>query len=125
MRTLKLQVQISIDGFIAGTNGEMDWLVWNWDDELKNYVKELTSGIDCIVMGRKLADGFIPYWANVAQNPEDEQLEFATIMHETHKIVFTKTLETSDWKNTEITNGDLVEEITELPPFIWTEMWYK
>jgi len=28
---------MSIDGYIAGPNGEMDWMVWNWDDELKNY----------------------------------------------------------------------------------------
>lgn len=35
MRKLKLQVQISIDGFIAGPNGEMDWMVWNWDEALK------------------------------------------------------------------------------------------
>lgn len=34
MRKLKLQVQISIDGFVAGPEGEMDWLTWNWDDKL-------------------------------------------------------------------------------------------
>ena len=38
MRKLKLQVQMSVDGYIAGTNGEMDVMVWNWDDELKQYV---------------------------------------------------------------------------------------
>jgi hypothetical protein len=36
MRKLKLHVQMSIDGYISGLNGEMDWMVWNWDDKLKN-----------------------------------------------------------------------------------------
>lgn len=33
MRKLILQVQISVDGFIAETNGETDWMVWNWGAE--------------------------------------------------------------------------------------------
>ena len=59
MRKLKLQVQISIDGYMAGADGDMDWLEWNWDDELKNYVSEITDPVDCILLGRKLAQGFI------------------------------------------------------------------
>ncbi|MFL6328803.1 MAG: dihydrofolate reductase, partial [Nitrososphaeraceae archaeon] len=50
MRKLKLQVQMSVDGYIAGPNGEMDWMVWNWDDKLKNYVFELTTPVDTIIM---------------------------------------------------------------------------
>ena len=60
---------MSIDGYIAGTSGEIDWVVWNWDDELKNYVREITEPVDCIVLGRKLAQGFIPHWAS---HPNEE-----------------------------------------------------
>ena len=45
MRKLKLQVQMTIDGFIAGVNGEMDWMVFDWDDGLNHYVTELTEQI--------------------------------------------------------------------------------
>jgi dihydrofolate reductase len=38
MRKLKLQVQTNVDGFIAGPNGEMDWMVWDWDKDLKQFV---------------------------------------------------------------------------------------
>lgn len=48
MRKLKLQVVITIDGYIAVPDGEMDWMVWNWDDKLKAYVKEITEPVDCI-----------------------------------------------------------------------------
>ena len=44
MRKLKLQVQLTVDGFIARPNGQMDWMEFNWDDELKQYVTELTEG---------------------------------------------------------------------------------
>lgn len=55
MRKLKLQVQMSVDGFIAGPNVEMDWMVWDWDDTLKKYVSDLTDPVDTILLGRKLA----------------------------------------------------------------------
>jgi dihydrofolate reductase len=108
MRKLKLQVQMSIDGYIAGPNGEMDWMVWNWDDKLKDYVGALTQDIDCIVLGRKLAEGFIPHWAS---NPE---MEGAEVFNNTPKVVFTKTLDTSEWADTTLAKGDIVEEITKL-----------
>jgi dihydrofolate reductase len=108
MRKLKLQVQMTVDGYIAGLNGEMDWMIFNWDDELKKYVTEITEPVDCIVLGRKLAQGFIPHWAS---NPEQEG---ADKFNSTKKVVFTKTLEKSEWKNTVLAKDDLVDEITKL-----------
>ena len=108
MRKLKLQVQMSVDGYIAGLNGEMDFLVRNWDDELKKYVSEITEPVDCIVLGRILAQGFIPYWAS---NPQEEG---ADKFNSTKKVVFSKTLDKSEWDNTVLAKGDLVDEITKL-----------
>ena len=114
MRKLKLQVQISVDGFIAGPNGEMDWLVWDWDDELKRYVGELTSSVDTIVLGRKLAEGFIPHWTNLAQDPNDPEYASARIFVDTAKVVFTKSVEHAEWENSVVATGDLVKEINGL-----------
>ncbi len=55
MRKLKLQMQMSIDGFISGTNGEMDWMEFNWSDDLIKFVTQITDPVDTILLGRKLA----------------------------------------------------------------------
>src|SRR5579862_9309463 len=114
MRRLKLQVQISVDGFIGGPDGEMDWMTWNWDDKIKNYVTELTDSVDTILLGRKMAGGFISHWTSALANPADENFPFAKKMIEKPKIVFTKTLEKSEWDNTTIAKGDLAEEINKI-----------
>ena len=114
MRKLKLQVQMTVDGYIAGPNGEMDWITFNWDDELKNYVTALTEPVDCIILGRKLAQGFIPHWASVAANPDHEDHTAGVKFTDTSKVVFTKTLNKSEWDNTVLATGELVDEITKL-----------
>ena len=114
MRKLKLQVQISVDGFIAGPHGEMDWMTFNWDDELKQYVTDLTQPVDCILLGRRLAEGFIPHWTAVAANPQNPEFTAGKKFTDTPKVVFTKTLDNSGWDNTVLAKGDLEDEITEL-----------
>lgn len=114
MRKLKLQVQTTIDGFIAGTNGEMDWMQLPWTEDVTNYVKQITEPVDTILLGRKLAEGFIPHWESVAKNPNDPDFEGGVKYTNTPKVVFTKTLEKSIWDNTILAKGDLVEEVNKL-----------
>lgn len=114
MRKLKLQVQMTVDGYMAGSNGELDWMTWNWDDELKRYVSDLTRPVDCILLGRKMAGGFISHWANVAANADDPEQASGIKFTDTRKVVFTKTLDTCEWDNTELAKGDVVEEVNRL-----------
>jgi dihydrofolate reductase len=114
LRKLKLQVQMSVDGYIARLNGEMDWVVWNWDDKLKGYVNGLTESVDTILLGRKMTEGFISYWSDVMAKPNHPEYAFAKKMIEIPKVVFTKTLNKSKWVNTDIATGDLTDEINKL-----------
>lgn len=114
MRTLKLQVQMTIDGYIAGPNGEMDFMMWDWDEALQQYVGGITEPVDCIVLGRKLAEGFIPHWTAVAEDPDHPEFEAGKKFADTHKVVFTRTLDASKWDNTVLAKGDLVDEINAL-----------
>ena len=114
LRKLKLQVQMSVDGYIAGPNGEMDWLIWNWDDKLKKHVNELTESIDTILLGRKMTEGFISYWSDVMAKPDHPEYALAKKMIETPKVVFTKTLNKTKWINTDVATGNLTDEINKL-----------
>jgi dihydrofolate reductase len=113
MRKLKLQMQVSVDCFVAGDGGAMDWMVWDWDDELKKYVWNLTEPVDLILLGRNLAGGFIDAWTSRAADAATAD-DFARKMVETRKIVFSKSLEKVEWASTELCGGDLPEEVSKL-----------
>lgn len=115
MRKLKLQMQTTIDGFVAGPEGEMDWMTRNFDDdELTEYINLLAGSSDTILMGRKMADGFVDYWIKLMESSEGFEYEIAKKMVDYPKVVFTKTLEESPWANTVLAKGDLAGEVTEL-----------
>jgi dihydrofolate reductase len=119
MRKLKLQIQTSVDGYMADKNGKTDWMMWNWgpewtwDDELKNDFIALKSTIDTVLLSRKMAEeGFIQHWANVPA--DSSQYAFSKNIAAAHKVVFTKTLFESAWPNTELAKKELSAEIKRL-----------
>lgn len=112
IRKLKLQVQMTVDGFVGTENGELDWMNMNWDNKIMDYVNELTDSVDTILLGRKMTEGFISYWTSV--KPDSSEYPFARKMVDKLKVVFTKTLDKSKWENTKIAKGNLVEEINAL-----------
>lgn len=112
MRKLILQVQISIDGYIGGLSGEMDWMEWNWGEDINSYVGNISKDADTIILGRKLAEGFIPYWDNAAKG--EETVPGAEKLSNTPKVVFSHTLTSHQWPNTTLATGDLTKEINSL-----------
>ncbi|MEV0083712.1 dihydrofolate reductase family protein [Saccharopolyspora sp. NPDC050642] len=110
MRKFKLQVQTTIDGYMSGPNGEMDWMTLPWSEDLASYIEALNEPIGTIVLGRKLAEGFIPHWAS---QPADETQEGIDRINNTPKVVISTTLTESPWENT-VVASDLVETIREL-----------
>jgi dihydrofolate reductase len=115
MRKIKLQIQITLDGFVGGSNGEMDWMVWNWDDVLRQYVTDLTNSADTFLLGRVTGQGMAVYWPTVATNPESkaEDIWMAERLNNSLKIIFSKTITTIDWVNVKIAR-DIAEEVRRL-----------
>ena len=114
MRKLKLQMQVSLDGFNStGPNDQQTWVTWAWD-EIKTYVLDLLDSSDTIIIGRKLAIDYIPYWQDTLTKPDDQMHEAAKRIVGAKKVVFTKTLDESEWGNTELAKGDLTDEVKKL-----------
>ncbi len=112
MRKLKLQVQMTVDGFVAGPDGELDWMGED-GEEGRKFVNDLTDSCDTILMGRGMAAGFIQYWESV--EPNDAALyAFAQKMVSLPKIVFSRSLNHIDGKNVRVENGDLVTAVNAL-----------
>ena len=115
MRKVKLQMQMSLDGYVARPNGELDWMTWDQDDKLIQFINSLIDSSDTILLGRKMTDGFVSYWENVVNNkPDSPDFSLAKKMVDTPKVVFTKTLDKSTWNNTTLAKGNLAEEIANL-----------
>lgn len=114
MRKLKLQMQISLDGFNStGPNDEQKWVTWAWD-EIKQDVLDLANSCDTELIGRKLAVDYLPFWTDTLTQPESMMYEVAKIKAGQKKIVFTKTLDKSIWENTELAKGNLKDEVNHL-----------
>lgn len=122
MRKLKLQMQITVDGFVAGPNGEGDWVFSSGKGDVEalqqmvSFGVELAAGCDTILLGRKLQQGgFIGYWEDVAENqPENPWHPFAKLMASHRKIAFSHAETSIPGRNIEVENGDLATVVQSL-----------
>jgi len=112
MRKLKLQMQMTVDGFVAGPQGQLDWMTWEMDEDLIGFITHLTDTSDTILLGRKMTEGFVTYWEGV--KPDSPEYEFAKKMVGMPKIVFSKTVKTMPGKNLRVENGPIAEAVNKL-----------
>ena len=77
----------------------------NWGQDINEYVTEITAPVDTVLLGRKLAQGFIPHWSANPDQPCAEKI------NSSQKIVFSKTMTSTEWQNTLLTNEELTPAI--------------
>jgi len=114
MRKLKLQMQMTADGFVAGPEGQLDWMTWDMDEKLIGLINQLTDTSDTILLGRKMTDGFIQYWEGIVKQTQNPEYSFARKMVDIPKIVFSRTLKHVDGQNVRVENGDLSQSVNQL-----------
>jgi dihydrofolate reductase len=112
MRKLIYSMSVSLDGFIAGPEGEIDWGAP--DEELHRFHNQRIRELGAQLCGRRLYE-VMTYWETAEQQaslPEHE-LEFARIWKDLPKVVFSKTLE-KVVGNARLVKGDAAEEVARL-----------
>ena len=100
---------MTLDGFVAGPNGELDWMwIGKQDEAILQRVIELADTCDTILLGHKMTKGFIDHWENVLDNePESHEQPLAKQMVSMCKIVFSRTQTDIKGRNLEVEKGDL------------------
>src|SRR5437762_1067815 len=112
MRKLIYSMGVSLDGFIAGPDGDIDWSAP--DEELHRFHNQQARELGAHLCGRKLYEVMV-YWETADRNPSapERELEFARIWKDLPKIVFSKTLEQVEG-NARLLRDGLVEEVARL-----------
>jgi dihydrofolate reductase len=112
MRKVIYSMGVSLDGFIAGPDGEIDWSAP--DEELHRFHNQQTRELGAHLCGRRLYEEMV-YWETADQNPSaaEYELEFARIWKSQPKIVFSKTLEKVEG-NARLLRDGVGEEVAKL-----------
>jgi len=92
MRKIILSEHVSLDGFVAGPNGEMDWIKFN--DEMFDLVGKFTDDADAAIYGRVTWQMMDAYWPTAAHKPDASKhdIEHSTWYNKIDKMVISKTM---------------------------------
>jgi dihydrofolate reductase len=108
MRKLIYSMSVSLDGFIAGPGGEIDWTAP--DEELMRFHNEQTRELSAHLSGRGLYEDMLP-WETAEQTRSDPRdLEFARMWTAIPKVVFSRTLRTVTG-NARLATDDVAAEV--------------
>jgi dihydrofolate reductase len=107
-------MHISLDGFVAGPNGEIDWV--KVDEEIFNYVGKRISEGDTALYGRVTYQMMEAYWPTAADKPAATRhdIEHSKWYSKVHKVVLSKTMKDAELTNTTIISDNLSDRISEI-----------
>lgn len=114
MATLVYSMGVSLDGFIAGPDGDISWSVPS--EELHRFHNRLVEATELELCGRRLYETMLVWetWEEEQPGTTAVELEFAPIWRAMPKLVFSRTLTSVEGSNTQLATGDLVETVREL-----------
>ncbi len=120
MRKLFIYLTMTLDGFLCGPNGELDWMLRTTDQELNDDIVAIISSADTGLLGYPTAVGMIPYWANIEHDIAASQAdrELAKVINRQHGVVLSNTEVKLDFANSELlvvkSDDDFIKAVNRL-----------
>jgi dihydrofolate reductase len=122
VRKLVLQMQVSVDGFVAASNRALQWQLWDWrpecpwDAQLQAEFNAQVTAASSILLSRPMvSQGYIDHWTSVAErHPTSRGLAFAKHVAAVDKVVVTRTDWAASSPRTRVMRGALREMVCEL-----------
>ena len=115
---------VTLDGYMVGLDEDMSWVIAGFDrDMAEDIAQDMSSTADVFVFGRVTYEIFAAYWPSAVPyddgdelNPADgkEDPRIIRALNDSPKLVFSKTLRSSEWENTRIVDDGLEDEIRRL-----------
>ncbi|MEL1241529.1 dihydrofolate reductase family protein [Flavobacterium flavipallidum] len=114
MRKIISFMHVSLDGFVAGPQGEMDWITIN--ETIFDHVGQRISQTDTAMYGRITYDMMENYWPTAADKPNASKhdIEHSQWYSKAHKIVLSKTLNEAQLNNSTIISDNIAENINNI-----------
>jgi dihydrofolate reductase len=114
MRKLVLFMHISLDGYVAGPEGEMEWI--SVDNEMFGYAGRLTDGADVALYGRRTYEMMEAYWPTAADQPgaTEHDITHSRWYNKVKKVVVSTTMSDDPAKGREVIAADIPGEIRKL-----------
>jgi dihydrofolate reductase len=107
MRKVCLGMNITLDGYVAGPNGELDWAFRTMSPDMGEWITGLLRGVDTILLGHTT------YLQQAAPWPSQTS-EMTALLNSHTKIVFSSRLTTLEWRNSRLATASAAEEIAHL-----------
>lgn len=114
MRKLVSFFHVSLDGFVAGPGGEMNWI--KVDEEIFDHVGQRVKGTDTALYGRVTWQMMEGYWPTAGDKPgaSKHDIEHAAWYNKAHKLVLSKSMQQEQWANTTFIGEDIEQRIKEV-----------
>ena len=114
MRNLIFFMHTSLDGFVAGPNGEMDWI--KVDEEMFDFVATMTDRADTALYGRVTYEMMQSYWPKAGEQPNASKhdKEHSAWYNKVSKIVLSKTISEKGLDNTIVISDHLADNINKI-----------
>ncbi|MDQ6755814.1 MAG: dihydrofolate reductase family protein [Bacteroidota bacterium] len=122
MRKIISFMHISLDGFVAGPNGEMNWI--KVDEEIFDHVEKRISETDAALYGRVTYEMMENYWPEAGNKPKASKhdINHSKWYAKAHKIVLSKTMKDAELTNTTIISDNLSESVNEIKQHAGSEI---